>query len=72
MLTVRETAFDCLMAIIRGREAAPDDRHIAILCELAEAADHTRAVALDRRGRTNVKPHDLKNSVQGGKQGNVG
>ena len=49
MLTVRETARDCLAAIIRGREAAPEDHHIAILCELAEASDPTRAVALDRR-----------------------
>jgi hypothetical protein len=49
MLTVRETARDCLVAIIRGSEAAPDERHIAILCELAEASDPTRAAVLDRR-----------------------
>ena len=49
MLTVRETARDCLVAIIRGCEAVPDDHHIAILCELAEASDQTRAAVLDRR-----------------------
>jgi hypothetical protein len=42
MLSVRETAFECLLAITREHIPAPCDRHFAILCELAEISETLR------------------------------
>jgi hypothetical protein len=44
-MSIRETAFECLLAISKGDDAVPADDHIVILCELAELSDDTARLA---------------------------
>jgi hypothetical protein len=49
MLSVRGTAFECLLAITREHIPAPCDRHFAILCELAEISETLREFIRSRQ-----------------------
>jgi hypothetical protein len=55
------------MQIIRGREAAPCDHLIEILCELAEVNDTTREAVLNlrRNPRSGVSPRLPPDLIRG-------